>query len=61
MSFSASSLTDWGWHNALQDFSGNDNVVSCYIFKEFGDGDGYDADQVALSLNEIFQIRLTFR
>ena len=26
----------------MQDFSGNDDVVSCYIFKELGDGDGYD-------------------
>ena len=61
MSFFASALIDWDWHNALQDFSGNDNVVSYYIFKELGDGDGYDADQVALSLTEIAQIRLTFR
>ena len=61
MSFSASALIDWDWHNALQDFSGNDNVVSYYIFKELGDGDGYDDDQVALSLTEISQIRLTFK
>ena len=61
MSFSASALIDLDWHDALQDFSGSDNVVSYYIFKELGDGDGYDADQVALSLTEISQIRLTFR
>ena len=61
MSFSASALIDWDWHNALQDFSGNDDVVSCYIFKELGDGDGYDDDQIALSLTEISQIRLTFK
>jgi Ca2+-binding RTX toxin-like protein len=61
MSFSASALIDWDWHNALQDFSGNDNVVSYYIFKELGDGDEYDDNQVALSLTEISQIRLTFR
>ena len=61
MSFSASALIDLEWHDALQDFSGNDNVVSYYIFKELGDGDGYDDNQVALSLTEISQIRLTFK
>ena len=33
MSYSASALIDLGWHNALQDFSGNDNVIEYYIFK----------------------------
>ena len=61
MSFSASALIDLEWHNALQDFSGNDNVVEYYIFKQVGDGGGYDDNQVALSNTEIAQIRLTFR
>ena len=61
MSFSASALIDWDWHNALQDLTGNDDVVYYYIFEELGDGDGYDDDRVALSLAEISQIRLTFK
>ena len=61
MSYSASALIDLGWHNALQDFSGNDNVIEYYIFKNEGDGGGYDDKQVSLSLTEIAQIRLTFR
>ena len=61
MSFSTSSINDMVWHNALQDFPGNDSVVSYYVFKELGDGDGYDDAQVALSLTEISQIMLTFR
>ena len=60
MSFSINAIIDREWHNALQDFSGNDNIVEYYIFKRQGDGEEYDDKQVALSLTEISQIRHTF-
>ena len=61
MPFSTSSIIDRDWYNALQDFSGGDNIIEYYIFTEKGDGDGYDDDQVALSLTEISQIRYVFK
>ena len=58
---SSSALIGWEWHDALQDFSGNDNIIEYYIFREAGDGDGYADNQIALSLAEIAQIKLTFK
>jgi len=61
MTLSSSSIIDREWHNLLQQFSGNDNVVEYYIFTKVGDGGGYDPKQVALSLEEIAQVRYSFQ
>ena len=59
--FSASSIIDREWFDALQEFSGYDNIVEYYIFTKEGDGDGYDDKQVSLSLEETFKVRDAFR
>ena len=61
MTLSSSSIIDREWHNLLQQFSGNDNIVEYYIFTEEGDGGGYDLKQVALSLDEIAKVRYSFQ
>ncbi|CAI8152041.1 MAG: Serralysin C [Synechococcus sp. CC9902] len=61
MLFSSSSIIDREWHDALQRFSGYENVVEYYIFAEESDGDGYDDRQVSLSLAEIAKVRHAFR
>lgn len=61
MLYSSSAIVDWEWHYALQEFSGYDNVIEYYIFIEEGDGDGYDDNQVSLSLAEVVKVRHAFR
>ena len=60
MAFSTNSIIDKEWYDALQDFSGKDNIIEYYIFTEKEEF-GYDGRQVALSLAEVSHIRQAFR
>ena len=61
MAFQASAIIDRDWYNALQEFSGYDNVIEYCIFSEKDERTYYDSNQISLSLDEIMQIRKTFR